>query len=551
MTLLEQPPTRGTRAAALERIQASMAGLAPAQRLVAERVLADPGQAIALSIGEFADLCGVAQPTVSRFCRNVGFASYAALRLGVAADFAADGAQKNGTGPRIGSDDGLGALSEVLRADATVADVVEALRSASRVEIWPSQELAGAGELLAAALAELDIAASNTLAPSYWPRRAGALPSGSVVLLLGTDGEWTAWSSGLDAARASDARVVYMSDRPDSRLVKLVDMFVPLPSGAPAAIVGPVMAGTVAEMVRSISSYAGPSGPASPWRAWPHSQKVFLETPGDPTPAILLQQADPPRRRSMVIFYAGLGVTKEVIAPPCTPADRVTPCMVTALLNAGHDVLLPDAPGHGERKAPWEDTSDLFRAGILDEGPDYLEQVRGETSGLISAVLQLGVVSSPAQIAVAGQSAGGMQTILKLAGDPRIACGVAIMPICDITDLTQFSDLRGRPRLEIGGPNRSMGVQLAPRPLLLIGGGQDPTAPSKHIQKFVREITPAYEKKDAADNLSYLHLDDVAHKFDARQVDAMLDWLDRHLHNPAKGKRSAPGKSATPGERQR
>lgn len=538
MTLLEQPPTRGTRAAALERIRASLEGLAPAQRSVAERVLADPAQAIALSIGEFAELCGVAQPTVSRFCRNVGFASYAALRLGVAADFAADGSTANS-----GSGDGMATLADVLRSDATLIETVEAFRGASRVEIWPSPELASAGELLAAGLAGLDIPASSTLASSYWAQRAAALPTGAVVLLLGTNDDGAIWEPGLAAARRAHARIIYMSGQPASRLVKKVDMFVPLPNDLPPAVVGPQMAAAVTDIVRGISSYAGPPGPASPWRAWPHSELVFLQTPDDPIPALLLRQPNPPKRRSLIIFCAWIGASKELGAPPCTPEDRVTPCMVAALLNAGYDVLLPDAPGQGDRKRRWENTTELLRAGVCGDGPDYLEQMRTETPDLINAAVRLGVVSSPAQIAVAGQSGGGMQAILKLAADPRIACGIAIMPICDITDLGQFADLRGVPRVESGGPNPSMASQLAPRPLLLIGGGKDTTAPAAHIQSFAKDLAPAYKRARAADNLSYVHLDDVAHKFDARQVDSMLSWLDQHLPAKKTSKRSAAARS--------
>jgi pimeloyl-ACP methyl ester carboxylesterase len=207
----------------------------------------------------------------------------------------------------------------------------------------------------------------------------------------------------------------------------------------------------------------------------------------------------------------------------------VSPHFISALLNAGHDVLLPDAPGHGERKHAWEDTNELFRAGIRDEGPDYLEQVSTETPELIDAALALGVVSSPAQIAVAGQSGGGMQAILKFAADPRIACAAAVMPICDITLLDQFADLGNCRRAIAGSPSPRMGNQLAPRPLLLIGGGQDTIAPADHIKAFHDGIAATYRRAGAAPNLEYLCLDDVGHRFDARQVEAILTWLDRYL----------------------
>ncbi|MER7250630.1 hypothetical protein [Kribbella sp. NPDC000426] len=541
MALLEHAPSRGTRAAALDRIRASLDSLSPSERRVAERVLAEPAQVIALAISEFAALCGVAQPTVSRFSRSVGFSSYVALRLGVAADFAADV-----TTPGAPPADGFAALAAGLRSDATASEAAKAVRGGTRVEIWTSPVFAAAGELLATRLAGLDVAASATVVPEYCAERAAALPPGAVVILLAATGDEDVWLAPIAAAQAVRARIVYVAFRSAGRLLKLADMFVPLPDTAGAAQTGPLFAEVFAELVRDISFYAGPPGPASPWRAWPDTKEVLLPTSGPPIPALLLTQPNPPKKRSLVIFYSGIGARKEYLAPPRRPEDYVSPHFISALLNAGHDVLLPDAPGHGERKRGWEDTSDLFRAGIQDQGPDYLEQVSTETPDLIDAALALGVVSSPAQIAVAGQSGGGMQTLLKLAADPRIAAGIAVMPICDITLLAQFADLESSRRLIAGSPSPRMGNQLAPRPLLLIGGGQDTVAPASHIEAFHDGIAPAYQRAGAAQNLSYLGLDDVAHRFDGRQVDAMLEWLDRHLRRPAsatKPRRRKPAKA--------
>ncbi|WP_345637232.1 hypothetical protein [Rugosimonospora acidiphila] len=524
MALLEQAPSPGTRAAALDRIRASLDSLSPSERRVAERVLADPAQVIALAINEFAALCDVAQPTVSRFSRSVGFPSYVALRLGVAADFAADGAAATG-----GSTDPFAAVAGGLRSDATASEVAKAVRHASRVEVWASPVFAAAASLLAARLARLDVPASATVVPEYCAQRAAALPTGAVVILLGGAGDEEAWLEPINLARAASARIVYVALRSASRLLKLADMFIPLPGTAAVELTGPLLAETLAELVRDISFYAGPPGPASPWRGWPHRRQLLLSTSGAPIPAILLSQPQPAKTPSLVIFYSYVGARKEELAPPQGAGDYVSPYFVSALLNAGHNVLLPDPPGHGERKWVWQDTNELFRAGLLDEGPDYLEQVTTETPELIDAALALGVVSSPAQIAVAGQSGGGMQTLLKLAADPRIGCAVAVMPICDITLLSSFADLGERRRTIAGGPSPRMGNQLAPRPLLLISGGQDIVAPASHIESFHEGVAPAYRRAGAEDNLRYLRLDDVAHRFDGRQVDAMLEWLDRHL----------------------
>ena len=57
----------------LDRIQASLSSLAPAEQRVARLVLADPRAFATLPVGELADLAHVSKPTVVRFCRSVGY----------------------------------------------------------------------------------------------------------------------------------------------------------------------------------------------------------------------------------------------------------------------------------------------------------------------------------------------------------------------------------------------------------------------------------------------------------------------------------------------
>ena len=68
------------------RIRALLPTLAPAERRVAERVLADPRGVAALTISTLARDCETSETTVIRFCRAVGFAGYPALRLALAAE---------------------------------------------------------------------------------------------------------------------------------------------------------------------------------------------------------------------------------------------------------------------------------------------------------------------------------------------------------------------------------------------------------------------------------------------------------------------------------
>ena len=61
----------------LDRIQASLPSLAPAEQRVARLVLGDPRSFAALPITELARLAQVSKPTVVRFCRSVGYGGLA------------------------------------------------------------------------------------------------------------------------------------------------------------------------------------------------------------------------------------------------------------------------------------------------------------------------------------------------------------------------------------------------------------------------------------------------------------------------------------------
>ncbi len=57
----------------LDRIQASLTALPPAEQRVGKLVLADARKFVNLPISEIADRSHVSKPTVVRFCRSMGY----------------------------------------------------------------------------------------------------------------------------------------------------------------------------------------------------------------------------------------------------------------------------------------------------------------------------------------------------------------------------------------------------------------------------------------------------------------------------------------------
>ena len=68
----------------LDRIQASLPSLAPAEQRVAKLCLADPRAFAKLPVTELADRAHVSKPTVVRFCRSVGYDGLSDFKLKLA-----------------------------------------------------------------------------------------------------------------------------------------------------------------------------------------------------------------------------------------------------------------------------------------------------------------------------------------------------------------------------------------------------------------------------------------------------------------------------------
>src|SRR5436189_1673049 len=104
----------------LVRVRARLPEFTGALQRVAEQVLDDPAGAARATIVELAERSGTSPATVTRFCRALGFAGYADLRLAIAgeAGWAVDGID---AGREIGPGDPLGTVLQQIMADDTGA----------------------------------------------------------------------------------------------------------------------------------------------------------------------------------------------------------------------------------------------------------------------------------------------------------------------------------------------------------------------------------------------------------------------------------------------
>lgn len=97
----QAPASVGT--AILVHIRASLPTLRPAERRVADAVLADPAGVSSTSISALARQCDTSETTVIRFCRAIGLHHYPELRLALARAASWQEAE-HGRGPHLSSD---------------------------------------------------------------------------------------------------------------------------------------------------------------------------------------------------------------------------------------------------------------------------------------------------------------------------------------------------------------------------------------------------------------------------------------------------------------
>jgi DNA-binding MurR/RpiR family transcriptional regulator len=117
----------------LVRIRGLLPSLRPAERRVAEAVLADPAGAAERSISALAAQCSTSETTVMRFCRAIGLAHYPELRIALARAAIREEVRHGGehlTGD-IGSTDSL----EQIVAKITYSDALAIEDTASTLDV--------------------------------------------------------------------------------------------------------------------------------------------------------------------------------------------------------------------------------------------------------------------------------------------------------------------------------------------------------------------------------------------------------------------------------
>jgi dienelactone hydrolase len=219
--------------------------------------------------------------------------------------------------------------------------------------------------------------------------------------------------------------------------------------------------------------------------------------PVEPIPLLLFHRADQPGPKPAVVYYHGVVQRKEVYVDSHPMTRR--------LADAGCVVALPDAPGHGERRAG-ATVAERLRTSLPREFCADIEQARDEAPLLLDWLATHNGVDN-ARLAVAGVSMGGFTAaVVAAAVGERLRAAVCIAGSAGLAEcmaatdsiapgkwgpLDRALDDETQARIQRIDPLHYP-ERYAPLPLLLLHGELDTWNPCRTTQGFHTALVPHY-----------------------------------------------------------
>lgn len=223
----------------VSRIQRVESELSPAERQVAAAVQLDFEAATRLTIAELAAKAGVSQPTVTRFCRSVGCASFNDFKIRLASTMTVAAVYLRSD--RVFSDDvGQLAQSVMLRAanavracldqldTAAVGRAIDAIAGGHRLDIYGQ----GGGSAVMAEDAKLRLFRLGIPVSAYTDGHqqrmsASTLQPGDVVFAISNSGRSKAVVEAVQIAASFGAATIVLT-RPNTPLAKAAAIVIPI-----------------------------------------------------------------------------------------------------------------------------------------------------------------------------------------------------------------------------------------------------------------------------------------------------------------------------------
>jgi dienelactone hydrolase len=256
-------------------------------------------------------------------------------------------------------------------------------------------------------------------------------------------------------------------------------------------------------------------------------------------PVLVYQRADLPSPKPAVVYYHGVVQRKEVYVDS-HPIAR-------GLADAGFLVVLPDAPGHGDRPAG-ATLVERLRQSLPREFCADIEQAADEAPALFDWVAARPDVDD-SRLGVAGLSMGGFTSAVVAARlRDRLRAAVCIAGSADLGVCMAETDSIAPGKW--GPADRSIDAEtqdriaridalhypdrFAPLPLLLLHGARDTWNPPHTTDRFAVQVAAEYARARVPERFRYVPVPNAVHWPPSSPiVDETLAWLRRFVGEQA------------------
>ncbi|MFB3785191.1 MAG: alpha/beta hydrolase family protein [bacterium] len=263
-----------------------------------------------------------------------------------------------------------------------------------------------------------------------------------------------------------------------------------------------------------------------------HLYPIIIRGVNPPVAGLLSRPTEEFRPLPTVIFFHGLNGSRSQVFQ-----GRYQE-LAEALQRLECNLLSVELRGHGERRENKTQPAaqNLLRV-IAHRTLNPFAGAMEDIAKIVEFTAEK-KIAPPEAIAVAGISWGALSVFYALHQEPRVLGGIALLPVCRITDLLEFRRLQGKAAVEQYDPiHFTSGI--APKPLLFITGEKDTRANPRYASELYERLLPDYEAAGAASRLAYIMLPGAGHAYIPAMTAAVADWIKTNLVE--KCSREAPG----------
>lgn len=203
----------------VKRIQEELEDYSASYRQIAQAILDQPEQVARMSIGRLAQLANVSDPSIMRFCHNLGFQGFKDFKFALAEELAIktsylhlgmDNGGNGGSYIHKVAASSLSTLTDMASSldETAIEAAVEVMSSASHIEFWGQ----GASAIVAMdayhKFFRVGIPCATTSDPHMQSMSAGVMGPGDVLVVISHTGCTRELIRGARIARANGASVV-------------------------------------------------------------------------------------------------------------------------------------------------------------------------------------------------------------------------------------------------------------------------------------------------------------------------------------------------------